>query len=76
VDRYDIGEFLGLAGLVVFAGLVWPPAALAAGSLVLLVEVNLRGRGRPTVRGWRPAAKAAAVWRAARTAWAEDDAAA
>jgi hypothetical protein len=76
VDRYDLGEFLGLIGLVIFAGIVWLPAALLVGSLFLLVEVNLRGRGRPTVRGFRPGRKVVAVWRAARTAWAEDDAAA
>jgi hypothetical protein len=71
MDRYDLGEFAGLAGLIVFAGIVWLPAALLVGSLCLLVEVNLRGRGRPTVRGWRPLTRTKAVARAARAAWVD-----
>ena len=76
MDRYDVGEFAGLAGLVWFAFLVWPPSAVLVGALALLVESNLRSRGRAPVRGARPAARLSAVVRAARAAWKPDDAAA
>jgi hypothetical protein len=74
VDRYDAGEFVGLAGLTVFAGIVWLPAALLVGSLLLLVEVNLRSRQRAPVRGARPERFGKAV-RAFRLAWRDDAAA-
>lgn len=68
MDRYDVGEFAGLAGLVVFAGILWLPAALLVASLALLVETNLRSRGKAPVRGARPTVgrrlrAAAAAWR-------------
>jgi hypothetical protein len=75
VDRYDAGEFAGIAGLVWFAFLCWPPAAVLVASLGLLVEVNMRAAGRSPVRGARPVSRLAAVARAGRAAWRAPDAA-
>jgi hypothetical protein len=71
VDRYDVGEFAGLAGLVVFAGLIWLPAALLVASMALLVEVNLRSRNRAPVRASVRPSRLAAAARALRSAWVE-----
>lgn len=71
MDRYDVGEFAGLAGLVLFAGILWAPAALLVGSLALLVEAQMRSRGRAPVRA-RGRGRLASVVRAARAAWADD----
>ncbi len=76
MDRYDLGEFLGLTGLTVFAGLVWPPAALLVGSLLLLVEVNLRSRSRAPVRDAKPFSRTRKALTAAKSAWSRDDVAA
>lgn len=75
-DRYDLGEVLGLSGVVVFCWVTfgWNWAALAA-SLVLLVEVQLRSRGRSPVRASPGRRRLAAVAKAARAAWVESDAA-
>jgi hypothetical protein len=75
-DRYDFGEVVGLAGVVAFCWVTfgWHWAVLAA-SLVLLVEVQLRSRGRSPVRATPARRRLVAVARAARTAWAESDAA-
>lgn len=71
MDRYDVGEFAGLAGLVGFCALVWAPLALLVGSVALLLEVNLRSRGRAPVRNAGPS-RVARVLRAARSAWADE----
>lgn len=73
MDRYDVGELAGLAGLTVFAGLLWPQAALLVGSLLLLVEVQLRSRGRAPVRA-RGTSRVGRVVRAVRAAWTDDEA--
>lgn len=73
MDRYDAGEFAGLAGLALFALLVWPPAAVLVGSLALLVEVNLRSRNRAPVRGRRGPSRLRVAVRAARSAWGESE---
>jgi hypothetical protein len=71
VDRYDIGEFAGLAGLAVFAALVWLPAFVLVASLGLLVEVNLRSRNRAPVRARRGPSRLRVAVNAARSAWSE-----
>lgn len=72
MDRYDVGEFVGLAGIVAFCGLVWLlPGALLAGSVALLVEVQLRSRDRAPVR-FSGAGRLGKVVKAARAAWADD----
>lgn len=77
MDRYDLGEFAGLGLIITFAGLIWLPAVLLAGGIALLVETNLRSRGRAPVRGARPLARVGKAVRAARVAWSVgDDAAA
>ena len=77
MDRYDVGEFAGLAGLVVFAGWVWLPAALLVASLLLLVETNLRSAGKAPVRSTGKPGRLKVAARAARRAWATpEDAAA
>ena len=75
-DRYDFGEVAGLAGVVAFCWLSfgWHWAVLAA-SLVLLLEVQLRSRGRSPVRSTGSRSRLASVARAVRAAWAESDAA-
>jgi hypothetical protein len=75
-DRYDFGEVAGLAGVVAFCWLTfgWHAAVLAA-SLMLLVEVQMRSRGRTPVRGTPARRRLSAAVKAAREAWAESDAA-
>ena len=41
----DPVELAGFVGLVVFAGLLWLPAALLVGSLVAVGYANFGGRG-------------------------------
>lgn len=72
MDRYDLGEFAGLAGLVGFAAIIWPPAALLVASLALLVEVNMRSRGEAPVRA-RGTGRLGRTIKAVRAAWADDD---
>lgn len=71
-DRYDFGEVAGLAGVVVFCWVSfgWHWAILAA-SLVLLLEVQLRSRGRSPVRATPARRRLASVVKAARSAWAD-----
>lgn len=76
MDRYDVGEFAGLAGLVVFAGWVWLPAALLVASLALLVEVNLRSRNRALARSTGEPSRVGSAYRAARRAWRHPEVAA
>jgi hypothetical protein len=71
LDRYDAGEFAGIAGLAAFCWFVWPPLVLLVASLALLVEVNLRSAGRAPVRSTGPsvAGRLRSVGRAAVRAW-------
>lgn len=75
MDRYDAGEYAGLAGIVVFflvtVGWTW---ALLAASLVLLLEVQVRSRQRAVVRARPRGRRLAAVAKAARSAWVGEDA--
>lgn len=78
MDRYDAGEFAGLAGVVAFVLLTFgAPAALLAASLVLLLEVQVRSRQKAVVRA-RPdrRRRLVAVARAARAAWDAEEPAA
>jgi len=47
VDRWDLLEFAGIALLVVFAALVWWPAAFAVAGISLIVESQLRSLQPP-----------------------------
>jgi hypothetical protein len=69
VDRYDVGEFVGLLLLVMFGAVTWWPSAILLASVALLVEVNLRSRGGAPVRESGQPSRAAAAARAARAAW-------
>lgn len=42
MDRFDLLELVGIALLVGFAFVVWPPAALLVAGLAALVEAQLR----------------------------------
>ena len=42
MDRWDLLEFAGIALLVVFAAVVWWPAAFAVAGVALIVESQLR----------------------------------
>ncbi|HEY9475816.1 MAG TPA: hypothetical protein VIS06_18435 [Mycobacteriales bacterium] len=69
MDRYDAGEFAGLAGIAAFFTFVWPPLALLAASVALLIEVQMRSRGAAPVRGTRPLLRLVTAARAAHRAW-------
>lgn len=74
MDRYDVGEFAGLLGVVGYAFWIWHgPGALLAGSLALLVEVNLRSRGRAPVRGTGQRSRLVQAVSAGRKAWRAAD---
>lgn len=59
-------ELAGFALLVLFAWLVWPPSALLAAGLILLLIANSRANRPGTARLGAFAARFASAWLAAR----------
>jgi hypothetical protein len=67
----DLMEWAGLALLVVFAGLIWLPAAVGTAAVILVVVANLRSVARRRAANPTPArdpwpiraARAVAVFR-------------